>query len=208
MADVAMRQIKLLEKLDFHLIKISLKAFDIPTTVDAYRLIAARTPYPLHIGITEAGLPRTGIIRSAAGIGILLHEGIGDTIRVSLSSDPCDEVTAAYEILNCLNLRRHGATLISCPTCGRCEVNLIEMAEAVDERIKQLKIPLTVAVMGCVVNGPGEAREADIGIACGKGKGVIFKKGEVLHTIDEADLVKTLINEIETIVADKQRQDS
>jgi len=200
MVDVAMQQIRLLESLNFNLIKISLKAFDIPTTVAAYRLIAAETDYPLHIGITESGLPRTGIIRSAVGIGILLHEGIGDTVRVSLSTDPCDEVIAAYEILSCLNLRKHGVTMISCPTCGRCEVDLFSIAESVDKYIRTIKTPLTVAVMGCVVNGPGEAREADIGIACGKGKGVIFKKGEVLRTVDEADLVMSLIDEIDGLL--------
>jgi len=199
MVDVALTQIKLLEKLDFDLIKISLKAFDVPTTVEAYRQIAAKVSYPLHIGITEAGLPRTGVIRSAVGIGILLFEGIGDTIRVSLSSEPCEEVDAAYEILKSLSLREHGPTLISCPSCGRCEVNILKIATAVDRHIKSLKKPATIAVMGCIVNGPGEAKEADVGIACGKGKGVIFKKGEIIKTVKEKDLIHSLLIEINSL---------
>jgi (E)-4-hydroxy-3-methylbut-2-enyl-diphosphate synthase len=199
MVDAAMKQVKLLESLDFNLIKVSLKAFDVPTTVEAYRMISKMMPYPLHIGITEAGVPRTGIIRSAVGIGILLNEGIGDTVRVSLSTDPCEEVRAAYEILGCLNLRKHGATLISCPTCGRCEVDLFKIAAAIDNRIITIKKPITVAVMGCVVNGPGEAKEADVGIAGGKGKGVLFKKGEVVRTIDESGLVDALLAEIQKL---------
>jgi (E)-4-hydroxy-3-methylbut-2-enyl-diphosphate synthase len=199
MVNTVIKQIELLEKLDFRLIKISLKSFDVPTTIEAYRLIAPLTPYPLHLGITESGLPRTGLIRSAVGIGILLHEGIGDTIRVSLSTDPCEEVFAAYEILKSLNIREHGPTLISCPSCGRCEVEILKIASEVDSYLKKIKKPIKVAVMGCAVNGPGEAREADIGIACGKGKGLLFKKGEIVRAIDERELVKTLIEEIESL---------
>jgi (E)-4-hydroxy-3-methylbut-2-enyl-diphosphate synthase len=199
MVNTVIKQIELLEKLDFRLIKISLKSFDVPTTIEAYRLIAPLTPYPLHLGITESGLPRTGLIRSAVGIGILLHEGIGDTIRVSLSTDPCEEVFAAYEILKSLNIREHGPTLISCPSCGRCEVEILKIAGEVDSYLKKIKKPIKVAVMGCAVNGPGEAREADIGIACGKGKGLLFKKGEIVRAIDERELVKTLIEEIESL---------
>lgn len=201
MVDIALRQIELLEKLDFNLIKISLKSFDVSTTIEAYRLIAPQTPYPLHLGITESGLPRTGLVRSAVGIGILLYEGIGDTIRVSLSTNPCEEVFAAYEILKSLNLRQHGAILISCPTCGRCEVNLLAIAEEVDNYLKNVKKPIKVAVMGCAVNGPGEAREADIGIACGKGKGILFKKGKIIRTIEEQYLVETLIQELDSLQA-------
>jgi (E)-4-hydroxy-3-methylbut-2-enyl-diphosphate synthase len=199
MVDVALSQIHMLENLDFDLIKISLKAFDVPTTIEAYRLIASRIPYPLHIGVTEAGLPRAGTIRSAVGIGILLYEGIGDTIRVSLSAHPCEEVYAAFEILKSLNLREHGPVLISCPTCGRCEVNLTDIAEAVDRRLQKITRPIKVAVMGCVVNGPGEAKDADIGIACGKGKGALFKKGKVISTPDEKDLLSNLLKEIDEL---------
>lgn len=199
MVDVALKQVELLEKLDFNLIKISLKAFDVPTTIESYRLIAPRIPYPLHLGITESGLTRSGLVRSAVGIGILLYEGIGDTIRVSLSTDPREEVLAAYEILKSLNLRQHGPVLISCPSCGRCEVNLLEIAEEVDNHLKNVKKPLKVAVMGCAVNGPGEAREADIGIACGKGKGLLFKKGKIIRSIPEQLLVKTLIDELDAL---------
>ncbi len=199
MVDVTLGQVRLLEKLNFNLIKVSLKAFDIATTVEAYRLIAGQISYPLHLGITEAGLPRTGIVRSAAGIGILLFEGLGDTIRVSLSTQPLEEVTVAYEILKVLNLRQYGPTLISCPTCGRCEVDLFKIARSVDEAIQKYNKPIKVAIMGCVVNGPGEAREADIGIACGKGKGVIFKKGSILKTVKENRLVPALIKEINNL---------
>lgn len=196
MVDAALEQIKLMENLDFNLIKISLKAFDVPTTVQAYQTIADKTPYPLHLGITEAGLPQAGAIRSAIGIGILLYQGIGDTIRVSLSAHPCEEVFAAYEILKSLGLRHQGPTLVSCPSCGRTEVDLIALAEAVDKRLKRINKPIKVAVMGCVVNGPGEAKDADVGLACGKGKGVIFRKGERIKTIQEKDFVEALMAEV------------
>jgi len=199
MVEAAMWEIDLLEKLDFDLIKIAVKAFDIPTTVQAYQLIAERVPYPLHVGITEAGLSTAGVIRSAVGIGILLHSGIGDTIRVSLTAEPEAEVSAAYEMLKALNLREHGPTLVSCPTCGRCEVNLFPLAQAVNEHLKQVNKAIKVAVMGCVVNGPGEARDADVGIACGKERGALFRKGKAIRTVDEADILATLISEIETL---------
>jgi (E)-4-hydroxy-3-methylbut-2-enyl-diphosphate synthase len=197
MVQAAMKQIELLESLDFDLIKVSLKAFDVPTTIAAYREIADKIPYPLHIGITEAGTPRTGIIRSTAGISTLLYLGIGDTIRVSLTTHPRDEVFAAYEILKSLNLRERGPVLVSCPTCGRTQVDLIKMAEEVERALARIKKPIRVAVMGCVVNGPGEAKDADIGIACGKGKGVLFKKGQRIRTVAEKDLVRVLMSEIE-----------
>jgi (E)-4-hydroxy-3-methylbut-2-enyl-diphosphate synthase len=197
MVEAALEQIHLLESLDFDLIKVSLKAFDVPTTIEAYQLIAQKTPYPLHLGITEAGLPRAGAIRSALGIGILLYLGIGDTIRVSLTADPKEEVIAAYEILKALNLREHGPTLVSCPTCGRCEVDLVGLAQAVEEGLAKLDRAIKVAVMGCVVNGPGEAKDADIGLACGKGKGAIFRKGEVVRTVEEKDFLKALMREVE-----------
>jgi (E)-4-hydroxy-3-methylbut-2-enyl-diphosphate synthase len=197
MAEAAMRHIRILEKLDFDLIKVSLKAFDVPTTIQAYREIAYKIPYPLHIGITEAGTARQGMIRSAVGIGILLNEGIGDTLRVSLTTHPREEVFAAYEILKSLDLREHGATMVSCPTCGRTEVDLVSLAGEVEMYLARIKKPIKVAVMGCIVNGPGEAKDADIGVACGKGKAVLFKKGEQIRTIDEADILSELIKEIE-----------
>jgi len=200
MVSIALEAIGLLESLDFDLIKVSLKAFDVPTTVEAYRAIASRTSYPLHLGITEAGLPRAGAIRSAVGIGILLDEGIGDTIRVSLSAHPCEEVNAAYEILKTLDLRQHGPTLISCPSCGRAEVDILGLAESVDRSLKDISQPIKVAVMGCIVNGPGEAKEADVGIACGKGKGAIFRKGKVINTVAEKDFLKALMTEVRNIL--------
>jgi (E)-4-hydroxy-3-methylbut-2-enyl-diphosphate synthase len=199
MARVALEQIHLLEGMDFDLIKVSLKAFDVPQTVEAYQVIASKMPYSLHLGITEAGLPPAGVIRSAVGISALLCQGIGDTIRVSLTANPIEEVTAAYEILKGLNLREYGATLVSCPTCGRCEVDLIGLAHSVQKRLTPMKKPIKVAVMGCVVNGPGEAKDADVGIACGKGRGVIFRKGKVICTVEEEDFLETLMAEVQKV---------
>jgi (E)-4-hydroxy-3-methylbut-2-enyl-diphosphate synthase len=197
MADVALQQVRLLESLDFDLIKVSLKAFDVPTTIDAYEDIAQKIPYPLHIGITEAGTPRRGIIRSTVGISTLLYQGIGDTIRVSLSAHPREEVITAYEILKSLDLCQYGPTLISCPSCGRAEVDIVKLAEEVEERLLKIDKPIKVAVMGCEVNGPGEAKDADVGIACGKGKAVLFKKGKKIGIIKEKDFVIALMREIE-----------
>jgi (E)-4-hydroxy-3-methylbut-2-enyl-diphosphate synthase len=199
MVAAALEQIKLLESLDFDLIKVSLKAFDVPTTIAAYRDIAAKIPYPLHIGITEAGTPRTGVIRSAVGIGTLLWLGIGDTIRVSLTAPPQDEVVAAYEILKSLDLRRRGPVLVSCPTCGRAEADVVKLAQAVEKRLAKIDRPIKVAVMGCMVNGPGEARDADVGIACGRGRGVIFKKGKKVAVVEEKDFLTALMSEVEEI---------
>ncbi len=199
MVNMALEQIRFIESLNFNLIKVSLKAFDVPTTIQAYRTIADKTPYPLHLGITEAGLPRTGAIRSAIGIGILLYEGIGDTIRVSLTAHPCEEVFVAYEILKSLGLRERGPILVSCPSCGRAEVDIVALAEAVSKRLEKLTKPIKVAVMGCVVNGPGEAKDADVGIACGKGKGAIFRKGKVVSTVSEDRLLETLMAEIDSL---------
>jgi (E)-4-hydroxy-3-methylbut-2-enyl-diphosphate synthase len=200
MVNIAVEQIRFMESLDFDLIKVSLKAFDVPTTIQVYNLIAHKMPYPLHLGITEAGLPRTGAIRSAIGIGILLYQGIGDTIRVSLSAHPCEEVFVAYEILKSLGLRQRGPTLVSCPSCGRAEVDIIALAEAVSKRLQKVSKPIKVAVMGCVVNGPGEAKDADVGIACGKGKGAIFRKGEVVSTVSEDRFLDAIMAEINRIV--------
>ena len=202
MVNMALEQIKLMESLDFNLIKVSLKAFDVPTTIQAYQMIADRIPYPLHLGITEAGLPRTGAIRSAVGISILLYQGIGDTIRVSLSAHPCEEVFVAYEILKSLGLRQRDPTLVSCPSCGRAEVDIIALAEAVSKRLEKISKPIKVAVMGCVVNGPGEAKDADVGIACGKGKGAIFRKGKVVGTVSEDKCVDALMREIGSLSLD------
>ncbi|MFC2022052.1 flavodoxin-dependent (E)-4-hydroxy-3-methylbut-2-enyl-diphosphate synthase [Chloroflexota bacterium] len=199
MVEAALQQIQLLESLDFDLIKVSLKAFDVPTTIEAYQGIAQKIPYPLHIGITEAGTPRTGIIRSTAGISTLLYLGIGDTIRVSLTAHPREEVIAGYEILKSLNLRQHGPILVSCPSCGRAEVDIVKLAEAVEKELLNITKPIKVAVMGCVVNGPGEAKDADVGIACGKGKAVLFKKGKKIGVVEEKDFLTALMGEVERL---------
>jgi len=192
----ALRNIKLLESFDFDLIKVSLKASDVLSTVKAYRLIASKTHYPLHVGITEAGPLLKGAIKSSLGMGILLAEGIGDTIRVSLTAPPIEEVKVGYAILRALKLRRFGPEIISCPTCGRCEVSVERIVKELENRISHLKKSITIAVMGCVVNGPGEAREADIGIAGGKSSGLLFKKGKPLGKVPAQNLVDRLIEEI------------
>ena len=199
MVESALGEIKLLESLDFDLIKVSLKAFDVPTTIAAYADIATKIPYPLHVGITEAGPPRTGLIRSSVGIGTLLYMGIGDTIRVSLTAHPREEVFAAYEILKSLDIRQHGPVLVSCPTCGRTEVDIIGLAEAVEKELYRIARPVKVAVMGCAVNGPGEAKDADVGIACGKGKGILFKKGQQIGVVEEKDFLAALMREVERL---------
>ncbi len=198
MVDSAMGQVRLLESLDFDLIKISLKAFDVPETVAAYRMISGMVDYPLHLGMTEAGTPRTGIIRSAVGIGALLAEGIGDTIRVSLTAPPREEVVAGYEILKSLDLRQRGPVLVSCPSCSRTEVEVVALAERVADALLTIDKPIKVAVMGCAVNGPGEAKDADVGIACGKGQGIIFRRGEKVRVVAEVDFFSALLKEIET----------
>jgi len=200
MTKAALDYIKLLESLDFDLIKVSLKAFDVPSTIAAYQAIAEKIPYPLHVGITEAGLPKTGSVRSAVGTGILLYQGIGDTIRVSLSAHPCKEVVVAYEILKSLDIRQHGPILLSCPSCGRAEVDIISLAEVVDKQLTGITETIKVAVMGCVVNGPGEAKDADVGIACGRGKGAIFKKGKVIRTVTAGEFLEALMKEIFEII--------
>lgn len=199
MVESAMENIKILEDMDFHDIKISLKASSVMLTLEAYRMMAREVDYPLHIGITEAGTRDRGLIKSSLGIGMLLNEGIGDTLRVSLTSEPEYEVWAAYEILRILGLRERGIELISCPTCGRCQVDLIGIAEEVDRQIRFMDKPLKLAVMGCVVNGPGEAREADLGVAGGHGFGLLFKKGEIIKKVPEKDLVAELLKEIQKL---------
>jgi (E)-4-hydroxy-3-methylbut-2-enyl-diphosphate synthase len=202
MVEAALWEINVLNEMNFDDIKISMKAFDVPTMVEAYRRLAPMVPYPLHLGVTEAGTPRAGSVRSAIGIGILLSEGIGDTIRVSLAANPVEEVPVCWDILNSLNLRKRGATLVACPTCGRIEIDLIPLANKVEEHFTKRGRVLTVAVMGCVVNGPGEAKMADLGIAGGKGRGVIFRKGEVVRTVDEPEFLSALIEEGEKIIAE------
>lgn len=197
MVAAALEHIRLLEQADYREMKISLKSTDVPMMVSAYRSLAEKVDYPLHLGVTEAGTLMRGSIKSAMGIGALLLDGIGDTIRVSLTADPAEEVRVAKLILSSAGISSYGAILISCPTCGRCQVDLIGMAREVEQRIEKIKAPLRIAVMGCIVNGPGEAREADFGIAGGNGRGVIFRKGEVLRTVPEAELVDELMKEIE-----------
>ncbi|MBI5057272.1 MAG: flavodoxin-dependent (E)-4-hydroxy-3-methylbut-2-enyl-diphosphate synthase [Nitrospirae bacterium] len=199
LVESAGRHIKILEDLKFTAIKVSLKASDVMKTVDAYRLFSKTYRYPLHIGISEAGPAFQGTIKSAVGLGILLSEGIGDTMRVSLTADPVEEVRVAYEILKSLHLRQAGPEIISCPTCGRCQINLRGIIGKVEEGLLKIKKPLKVAVMGCVVNGPGEAREADIGIAGGKGMGILFKHGKVVKTLKEKDLFSTLMREVKKL---------
>lgn len=193
LVESAVRHIEILERLDFHNLKVSLKASSVMKTVDAYRLFSERFDYPLHIGISEAGPPFSGIIKSSIGLGILLSEGIGDTMRVSLTANPEEEVRVAFEILKSLGIRRSGPEIISCPTCGRCNIDLRPLAQKVEDAMRDIKKPLTIAVMGCVVNGPGEAREADFGIAGGKGIGIIFKNGKILKKVSEDDLFEELI---------------
>lgn len=199
MRDSALYHASLLEKFDFEDIVLSIKSSHVPTMVRAYELTAQACDYPLHLGVTEAGTERMGLIKSAMGIGALLLRGIGDTIRVSLTADPAKEVTAGIDLLRGLELRNNCATLVSCPTCGRTQVDLIAIASQVEERLRGIHKPITVAVMGCVVNGPGEAREADIGIAGGKGKVVLFKKGEIVRTVDEVHAVEELMRELDTL---------
>lgn len=204
LVEAAWRHIRILEEMDYKNIKISLKAHDVPLTLAAYRLMASQCDYPLHVGITEAGTVNSGIIKSAVGIGTLLAEGIGDTIRVSLTGDPVREVKVGFEILKSLGLREYGPTLISCPTCGRTQINLEKLALEVERRLAEISEPITVAVMGCVVNGPGEAREADVGIAGGINEGLIFRKGEVLKKVAEADIIDELFAEIEKILLERK----
>lgn len=204
MVEGALRHVRILEKENFRDIVISVKSSDVPMMVRANRILAEQTEYPLHLGVTEAGTEYRGTVKSAIGIGALLLDGIGDTIRVSLTDDPLKEVRAAREILSSLGIQQYGPVLISCPTCGRTQVNLIHIAQEVEERLKEFKSPLRIAVMGCAVNGPGEAREADFGIACGKGSGLLFSKGQVLRSVPENELIDALLDEIRRYEGQKQ----
>ncbi|HZX45735.1 MAG TPA: flavodoxin-dependent (E)-4-hydroxy-3-methylbut-2-enyl-diphosphate synthase [Clostridia bacterium] len=198
LVESALRNIRLIEGMNFFNMKLSLKASDVLTTVQAYRLVSRKVDYPLHVGVTEAGTFLSGTVKSSIGIGSLLMEGIGDTIRVSLTDHPVREVEVGREILKSLGLyRKASVDIISCPTCGRCGIDLIELAGRVADRVKNINKPLKIAIMGCAVNGPGEAREADIGIAGGSGKGIVFKKGKIIRTVREQDLLEALMEEID-----------
>ncbi|AOR23276.1 flavodoxin-dependent (E)-4-hydroxy-3-methylbut-2-enyl-diphosphate synthase [Clostridium taeniosporum] len=199
LVESALRHVKILEKLNFYDIVISIKSSDVRMMIDCYRLIGEKCGYPLHLGVTESGTVTKGTIKSSIGIGTLLAEGIGDTIRVSLTSDPVEEIKVGLEILKSLGLKKGGINFISCPTCGRTQINLINIANEVEKRLENCNKDIKVAVMGCVVNGPGEAREADIGIAGGKGEGIIFKKGKIIKKVKEEELINALMKEIDNI---------
>ena len=205
LVESALQHVRILEQQGFYDMKISLKAHDVPLTLEAYQLMSEKVDYPLHLGITEEGTARTGMIKSAVGIGALLAQGIGDTFRISLTGDPVVEVKVANEILKSLGMREYGPTLISCPTCGRTCIDLAGIAEQVEERLSDIKEPISVAVMGCVVNGPGEARGADVGIAGGNGVGLVFRKGEIIRKVDEKDLVDELFKEIDAILVEEEK---
>jgi (E)-4-hydroxy-3-methylbut-2-enyl-diphosphate synthase len=196
MVESALGHVRILEELGYDQIKISIKVSDVVRTLEAYRLLSDAVDYPLHIGVTEAGTIFSGTIKSSVGLGILLHQGIGDTMRVSLTGDPVDEVRVAYDILKSLGLRKRGINFVSCPTCGRCQIDLIPVAEEVERRLGLVETNITVAVMGCAVNGPGEAREADFGIAGGRGEGLLFKNGEILRKVPEGQLADALVEEV------------
>ena len=201
LVESAVRQMEMMDSLGFADLKIAIKSANVPMTVDAYRQLAGKCDFPLHVGVTEAGGLYSGIVKSAMGIGMLLAEGIGDTLRVSLTRDPVEEVRVGFEILKALGIRQRGPDIISCPTCGRCKIDLFSIAEQVEQALMTRTAPIRVAVMGCVVNGPGEAREADVGIAGGDGDGVLFKKGKVIKRVPEADLVSELLDAIAEIEA-------
>ena len=207
MVESALEHVRLLEERDFFDIKISLKSSSVPATIAAYRLLAGRCDYPLHIGVTEAGTPGRGTVKSSVGLGVLLYEGIGDTLRVSLTGDPVAEMDVAWEILRSLDLRARGPEIVSCPTCGRTEIDLLNLAEAVERKLRPVTEVFTVAVMGCVVNGPGEAREADIGIAGGRGLGIIFRKGEVVRKVKgDENLVPEFMKEIDKYLEEIRKE--
>jgi (E)-4-hydroxy-3-methylbut-2-enyl-diphosphate synthase len=197
MVESALRHVRLFESFGFEAIKLSIKASDVGRTLEAYRRLAQRTDWPLHLGVTEAGSLYSGIVKSSLGIGMLLAEGIGDTLRVSLTRDPVEEVRVGYQILQALGIRQHGPEIISCPTCGRCGIDLFSVVEDVERALLTRPVPIKLAIMGCVVNGPGEAREADLGIAGGHGKGILFKNGKVIRKVPQDQLVKVLLEEIE-----------
>lgn len=200
MVESALGHARILEREGFNDIKISLKASHVPLMVEAYRMLALKTDYPLHLGVTEAGTTLTSSVKSSLGIGLLLSEGIGDTLRVSVTGDPTIEVKLGFEILKTLGLRQRGIELISCPTCGRCQIDLVQLAEAVEQKLSFVNRPLKVAVMGCPVNGPGEARQADVGIAGGKGQGLVFRQGKIVAKVPQDKLVEALVNEVNKMI--------
>jgi (E)-4-hydroxy-3-methylbut-2-enyl-diphosphate synthase len=200
MVESALRHVRLLEDLGFEQIKISLKSSNVQVTIRAYELLSAQVDYPLHLGVTEAGTLISGTVKNAIAIGSLLGKGIGDTFRVSLTRDPVEEIKVAYEILRALDLRARGPEIISCPTCGRCEIDLFGLVERVEKALEDITASPKVAIMGCVVNGPGEAREADIGVAGGRGQGILFRKGKLVRKIAEPDLADVLISEVRKMV--------
>lgn len=206
LVESALQHVRILEQQGFYDMKISLKAHDVPMTLAAYRLMSEKVDYSLHLGITEAGTPNTGIIKSAVGIGSLLAEGIGDTFRISLTGDPVVEVKVANEILKALGLKEYGPTLVACPTCGRTSIDLPAIAAQVEKKLESITEPIEVAVMGCVVNGPGEARGADVGIAGGKGEGLVFRKGEIVRKVPESELVTELFKEIDAILEERKKK--
>ena len=206
LVESALQHVRILEAQGFYDMKISLKAHDVPLTLAAYRLMSEKVEYPLHLGITEAGTAKTGVIKSAVGIGALLAEGIGDTIRISLTGDPVVEVRVANEILKSLGLKEYGPTLVACPTCGRTSIDLPAIAAEVEKKLAGITEPIEVAVMGCVVNGPGEARGAGVGIAGGKGEGLVFRKGEIIRKVPESELVPELFKEIDKILEERNKK--
>ncbi len=205
LVESAMQYIRFFEDHDFGLIKLSLKSSDVPTMIEAYRAISAKTDYPLHLGVTEAGTLVSAAIKSAVGIGTLLFEGIGDTIRVSVTGDPVSEIPLAYGILRALNIRKVGPDIVSCPTCGRCEIDLLKLSAKIEKALAGEKEYLKIALMGCVVNGPGEAADADIGIAGGKGQGFLFKKGKPLKKVKEKDFARVLLKEIKMLIDERKK---
>ncbi len=204
LVESALKNVALLEELGFYEIKISIKSSDVLTTINAYRELAEATDYPLHLGVTEAGGLIGGTVKSSVALGMLLYEGIGDTFRISLTRDPVEEIRVCYELLRALKIRERGPELISCPTCGRCQINLFGLAEKVEAHIQKMETPLKVAVMGCVVNGPGEAKEADIGLAGGNGVGIIFKKGQLYKKVPEAELFEVFVAELDAMSKETQ----
>lgn len=202
MVETALESVRIFEDMGFRETKISMKSSSVLSTIKAYELLSREVDYPLHLGVTEAGTLISGTVKSTLGIGILLHKGIGDTIRVSLSTDPVEEVKVAYEILRALDLRHYGPEIVSCPTCGRCEIDLFEIIRKVEKGLKGVKASPKVAIMGCVVNGPGEAREADIGIAGGRGQGMLFKRGRVVRKVPESEMSRVLVDEVRKMVGE------
>ena len=205
MVDSVLRHVQLVKSFDFDNIKLSIKASDVGRTLEAYRLLSGQTELPLHLGVTEAGSLYSGVVKSAIGIGMLLSEGIGDTLRVSLTRDPVEEVRVGFEILKALGIRQHGPEIISCPTCGRCGIDLFSVVEQVEKALLTRPVPIKLAIMGCVVNGPGEAREADLGIAGGHGKGILFKNGKVIRKVPQKQMVKVLLEEIDVWEREKKK---